>query len=117
LIKIAMSSLSSKVVSKYKRHLSEIAVEAVLSVCDQKRKDVNFELIKIVQKPGKSIEETTIIKGLVIDKDFSHPQMEKTIKNAKVAILTCPFEAPKPKTKYNININNQKDYKDLYNKE
>jgi len=32
--------------------------------------------------------------------------MEKVINHAKVAILTCPFEPPKPKTKYNLNITN-----------
>ena len=30
--------------------------------------------------------------------------MPKKVKDAKIAILTCPFEAPKPKTKHNIDI-------------
>ena len=43
--------------------------------------------------------------------------MEKKITDAKVAILTCPFEPPKPKTKYNLNITNAEDYKKLAEKE
>jgi len=43
--------------------------------------------------------------------------MEKVISNAKVAIVTCPFEPPKPKTKYNLNITNAEDYRKLANKE
>jgi len=43
--------------------------------------------------------------------------MEKTISNAKVAILTCPFEPPKPKTKYNLNIQNAQDFQKLADKE
>ena len=43
--------------------------------------------------------------------------MSKTINNAKVAIVTCPFEPPKPKTKYNLNITNVEDYRKLANKE
>lgn len=86
--------------------MAEIAVDAVLSVADLERKDVNFDLIKIVGKPGRSIEDSELIQGILIDKEFSHPQMEKSISNAKVAILTCPFEPPKPKTKYNLNITN-----------
>lgn len=43
--------------------------------------------------------------------------MEKEIKDAKVAIVTCPFEPPKPKTKYNLNITNAEDYWKLANKE
>lgn len=81
------------------------------------RKDVNFDSIKIVGKPGKSLEDSELIQGILIDKDFSHPQMEKVINNAKVAIVTCPFEPPKPKTKYNLNITNAEDYKKLANKE
>jgi T-complex protein 1 subunit epsilon len=40
--------------------------------------------------------------------------MEKEIKDAKVCILTCPFEPPKPKTKHNLNISSAEDYKKLY---
>jgi T-complex protein 1 subunit epsilon len=40
--------------------------------------------------------------------------MAKEIKDAKICILTCPFEPPKPKTKHNINITSAEDYKKLY---
>ncbi len=117
LIKSAIVSLSSKVVSNCKRQLAEIAVDAVLQVADLERKDVNFDLIKIVGKPGRSLQESKLVEGILIDKEFSHPQMEKSITNAKVAIVTCPFEPPKPKTKYNLNITNAEDYKKLAEKE
>jgi T-complex protein 1 subunit epsilon len=117
LLKTAMTSLSSKVVAKYKKTLAQIAVDAVLSVADMERRDVNFDLIKIIGKPGMSVENTELIKGIMIDKEFSHPQMEKQISNAKIAILTCPFEPPKPKTKYNLNITNVADYQALAKKE
>ncbi len=68
------------------------------------RKDVNLDLIKIQEKTGGSIEDTQLIEGILIDKEFSHPQMPKNIQDARIAILTCPFEAPKPKTKHNLDI-------------
>jgi T-complex protein 1 subunit epsilon len=43
-----MTALGSKVVSGNQRRLAEIAVNAVLSVADLERKDVNFELIKVI---------------------------------------------------------------------
>lgn len=113
LIKAAMTALSSKVVSSCKRHLAEVAVDAVLKVADLERKDVNFEMIKIVGKTGGAISDTELVEGIIIDKDFSHPQMTKVVENAKIAILTCPFEPPKPKTKYNLNITNAEDFKKL----
>lgn len=57
--------------------MAEIAVEAILSVADMERKDVDFELIKVESKVGGKLEDTTLVKGVVIDKDFSHPQMPK----------------------------------------
>jgi len=106
-----MIALGSKVVSKQKRKLAEIAVKAVLAVADLERKDVNLE---VVGKTGLSLDDTTFINGIVIDKDFSHPQMDKEIKDAKICILTCPFEPPKLKTKYGLEIKSADDYAKLY---
>merc|ERR1712241_1253125 len=57
--------------------------------------------------------------GVIVDKDFSHPQMPKELKDVKIAILTCPFEPPKPKTKHKLDVSNVEDYKKLreYEKE
>lgn len=117
LVRTAMTALGSKIVSKCKRKLAEIAVKAVISVADLERRDVNFELIKICTKTGGCIEDTTFVNGIVIDKDFSHPQMPKEVKDAKICILTCPFEPPKPKNKYTLSITSAEDYEALRKKE
>lgn len=41
------------------------------------------------------------------------------LKDAKIAILTCPFEPPKPKTKHKLDVTSVDDYKALqkYEKE
>lgn len=114
LIQCAITALGSKVVSKHQRQLAEICVQAVLNVADIERKDVNFELIKVEGKAGGSLSDTELINGIVIDKEFSHPQMEKQVADAKICILTCPFEPPKPKTKHTAEIKNAEDYHKLY---
>lgn len=63
------------------------------------------------------MQETELIRGIVVDKEISHPQMPKTIKDAKLAILTCPFEPPKPKTKHKLDITSREAYERLYKKE
>lgn len=113
LIKTAMSTLTSKIVNKYNRKIAEICVKAVLSVADLERKDVNLELIKVEGKPGGKLEDTCLVQGIVVDKDMSHPQMAKEIRDAKIAILTCPFEPPKPKTKNEVEISDPTQYKKL----
>ena len=49
----------------------------MLSVADLDRKDVDFELIKMEGKEGGKLDDTMLVKGVVVDKDMSHPQMPK----------------------------------------
>ncbi|MBZ3888936.1 T-complex protein 1 subunit epsilon [Sciurus carolinensis] len=119
LIQTAKTTLGSKVVNSCHRQMAEIAVDAVLTVADMERRDVDFELIKVEGKVGGRLEDTKLIKGVIVDKDFSHPQMPKKVENAKIAILTCPFEPPKPKTKHKLDVTSVEDFKALqkYEKE
>lgn len=58
-----------------------------------------------------------MIRGIVVDKEISHPQMQKEIRDARIAILTCPFEPPKPKTKHKLDITSREAYERLYKRE
>lgn len=106
-------------VSKSHDQFAKIAVDAVLSVADLQRKDVDFELIKVDGKVGGALEDSLLVKGVIVDKDFSHPQMPDEVQDAKLAILTCPFEPPKPKTKHKLDITSVEEFKKLqdYEKE
>ena len=96
--KAAKTALCSKVVSKYQDKFAEIAVNAIMAVADQ-------------------AEETQLIEGIVLDKEMSHPQMPKKVSDASICILNIPFEPPKPKSKYNIDIKNAEEYQKLYETE
>lgn len=91
----------------------------MLQVADLERKDVLFDLIKVDGKVGGSLADTQLIKGVLIDKDFSHPQMPSKVEDARIAILTCPFEPPRPKTKHKLDITSVEEFKKLqsYEKE
>ncbi|KAI2498589.1 hypothetical protein MHU86_15879 [Fragilaria crotonensis] len=117
LLQTAKTTLNSKILHNHRDKMAQIAVQAVLKVADIERREVNFEQIRVEGKTGGSLEETELVNGLVIDKDISHPQMPKTIKDARICILTCPFEPPKPKTKHKLNISSAEDYKKLYTQE
>ncbi|KAF8644714.1 hypothetical protein HU200_066353 [Digitaria exilis] len=117
LVQTCMTTLSSKIVNRCKRSLAEIAVKAVLAVADLERKDVNLDLIKVEGKVGGKLEDTELIYGIVVDKDMSHPQMPKRIEDAKIAILTCPFEPPKPKTKHKVDIDTVEKFQTLREQE
>ena len=113
LIQTAMTTLGSKIVNRCLRQFAEIAVDTVFSVADLQRKDVDFELIKVEGKSGGRLEDSMLIKGVLVDKDFSHPQMPKELRDVKIAILTCPFEPPKPKTKHKLDVSSVEDYRAL----
>lgn len=53
-------------------------------------------------KVGGRLEDSRLVQGVILDKDMSHPQMPKELHDVKIAILTCPFEPPKPKTKHKV---------------
>ena len=104
--KVAMTSMASKIVSENREYLAEIAVESLLSVArkvgDQYRADLDDILVQ--KKPGESVRETKLIKGIVLDKEVVHPGMPKRVENAKIALLNCPLEIEKTEFDAKINI-------------
>jgi len=110
---LVRSCLSSKIVNRCEDLMAQIAVDSILAVADMERRDVNLSLIKIEGKAGGTMEDSKLIHGIVLDKHMSHPQMPKTIKDAKIVILTCPFEPPKAKTKYTVEVKNAEQYESL----
>jgi T-complex protein 1 subunit epsilon len=117
LYKTAETSLGSKIVSRTLRHLAEISVKSVLAVADLERRDVNLDLINMTGKVGGSLADTVLINGILVDKDMSHPQMPKEIHDAKICILACPFEPPKPKGKNTVNVATVDAYNRLVSQE
>ena len=110
-MKKAKTSLGSKIEST--ADFSDICVEAVLQTAHLERKDLDMDLISIQSNADRSLSDTKLIKGIVLMKEFSHPQMAKEIKNAKVALLGCPFEPPKLKNKNTLLIKSVEDYEIL----
>ena len=117
LLTTAKTTLSSKILQPYKDEMAQIAVQAILDVADLERHDVNFDMIRMEGKTGGSLKDTKLVNGLVLDKEFSHPQMPTVVENAKLCILTCPLEPPKPKTKHKLQIDSVEAYEELYEQE
>ncbi|MEM2111735.1 MAG: thermosome subunit beta, partial [Candidatus Bathyarchaeia archaeon] len=104
--KIAMTSMITKLISENREALADIAVDAVLHVA-QKVGDgyrVDLDDIMVEKKPGESITETKLIKGIVLDKEVVHPGMPKRVENAKIALLDCALEVEKTEFDAKINI-------------
>ena len=105
---VATTSMYSKGIAVAKDYFADIAVKAVKQVAEKSdgKLKADIDLIKILKKHGKSLEETELVKGIVIDKELAHAQMPKSITGAKVALLNAKLEVEKTEFDAKININN-----------
>ena len=101
---IAATSLNSKSVGTAKELIAKMAVTAVKNVFDPETGIVDIDLITIIQKQGKSLDESEIINGVVIDKEVVNAKMPKEIKNAKIALINKALEIKKTEFDAKIQI-------------
>ncbi|MFB5609242.1 MAG: thermosome subunit beta [Nitrosarchaeum sp.] len=106
LLKIAITSMQSKLISEDSDLLSKIVVDAILKVAVKKAEtySVDLENIKVEKKAGGSITDTQIIKGIVLDKEIVHSGMPTKIEKAKIALLNSALEIEKTEMSSEIRI-------------
>jgi len=104
--KVAMTSMASKLVAENREHLAEIAASAVLHVVQEVEGEYRVDLdnIMVEKKPGESLTDTKLIKGIVLDKEVVHPGMPKRVEKAKIALVDTALEVEKTEFDAKINI-------------
>jgi len=106
LLKVALTSMSSKAVGAAREHLAEIAIDADKQIAEQRgdKKLADIDNIQLVKKTGKSILETQLVSGIIVDKEVVHPGMPKKKENAKIALLDSALEIEKTEISAEIRI-------------
>jgi thermosome len=106
LLKVALTSMSSKAVGAAREHLAEITIEAVKQITEQRgdKKLADIDNIQLVKKTGKSLLETQLVKGIIVDKEIVHSGMPKKKENAKIALLDSALEIEKTEITAEIRI-------------
>ena len=104
--KVAITSMASKLVSGYSDYLSDLAVDAVLQVAVEANSgfEVDLDMVKMEKKPGGSLTDTNLIRGLIIDKEVVHADMPKVVKDAKIGLLNAALEIEKTEFDAKIQI-------------
>lgn len=105
LVRIAETSMETKMVSDLSKELASIVVDAVLQVADRKPDGsfkVDIDNIKVEKKAGGSLLDTKLIDGIVLDKEVVHEEMPKHIEKAKILLVNSPLEVEK--TEYSAEI-------------
>jgi len=117
--KIAMTAMHSKGLGNAREHFADIAIEAVHQITE-KRDDSNYadiDNIQLVKKEGKSLMDTELVRGIIVDKEVVHPGMPKQIKNAKIALLDAALEIEKTEISAEIRINDPSQMKAFLDEE
>ena len=101
-----MTAMASKAVRGAREHLAEIAIDAIKQIVE-KRGDklvADVDQIQMIKKEGKSLLDTQLVKGIIIDKEVVHPGMPKRVEDARIALLNCPLEIEKTEFDAEIRI-------------
>ncbi|ESN99194.1 hypothetical protein HELRODRAFT_185057 [Helobdella robusta] len=110
------SCIGTKFIRKWADLASEIALDATYTVMqdDKGRKEIDIKRYAKVEKiPGGSIEDSKVLKGVMLNKDIVHPKMKRRIENPRVLLLDCGLEYKKGESQTNIEIVKEEDFSRL----
>jgi thermosome len=104
--KTAATSMGSKIVAEYKDYLADLAVKAMLAVAEKQDGTYKADVddVKVEKKTGESLGATSLINGIVLDKEIVHSGMPKRVEKAKIALLDAALENEKPEMDAKISI-------------
>ena len=101
---IAITTMNSKGISGNKEFFSDLAVDAFSKVKSEKNNMTNVKNIIIVKKKGKSIKESQIVDGIILEKEPIHQMMPKLVNDAKIALISQAFEIKKTEFSSDLKI-------------
>jgi archaeal chaperonin len=120
LIKIAKTSMQTKLVSKESNDLANIVVTASQQVAETSSNGytrVDLDDIKVEKKSGGSLRDTRLIKGIVLDKEVVHGGMPKRVEKAKIALINSALEIEKTEFDAKLNITSPEQMKRFLDEE
>jgi thermosome len=117
--KVAITSMSSKGVGSAREHFADIAIEAVGQIAEKRGEEWSADIdnIQIIKKEGKSLLDTELIRGIILDKEVVHAGMPKRVKNARIALVNTALEVKKTEISAEIRIRDPTQMKAFLDKE
>ena len=117
--KASKTAMGSKAVGAAKEHFAEIAVNAINQIAEEigDKWNVDLDNIQIVKKVGKSLQDTELIKGIILDKEVAQSGMPRSVKQAKIALIDIALEVKKTEVSSQIRINDPSQIMGFLDKE
>lgn len=118
---IVRGSIDTKFASRFGTLISDLAIQAVKTVCIVKpdgRKEIDVKRFAKVEKiQGGELSDCKVLDGVMFNKDITHPRMRREIKNPRVVLLDCPLEYKKGESQTNVEITKEADWEKLLQQE
>ena len=116
---IAMTSMGTKATVGTSEHLGTLATKAIHQIMEERNGKITADIdrVKVLKKKGESMEQSELVRGIVVDKEIAHPQMPKQVRNAKIALVNAKLEIEKTEFDAKININSPDQMKGFLDEE
>ncbi|KAJ1081150.1 hypothetical protein NDU88_001333 [Pleurodeles waltl] len=113
MLMIIKSAINTKVINLWADLACNIALDAVKTVEFEEngRKEIDIKKYAKVEKiPGGIIEDSCVLRGVMVNKDITHPKMRRHIKNPRIVLLDCSLEYKKGESQTEIEITREEDF-------
>ena len=116
---VAMTSMGTKATVGTSEHLGTLATKAIHQIMEERGGKITADIdrVKVLKKKGESMEQSELVRGIVVDKEIAHPQMPKQVRNAKIALVNAKLEIEKTEFDAKININSPDQMKGFLDEE
>lgn len=105
--------MGTKFIGRWSDLAVKIALDAVETVAltENGRTEVDIKRYAKVEKiPGGSIDDSCVLRGVMLNKDVTHPKMRRRIENPRIVLLDCPLEYKKGESQTNVEIIGDTDF-------
>ncbi|XP_041372677.1 T-complex protein 1 subunit gamma-like [Gigantopelta aegis] len=116
MLKIVKSCLGTKFISKWMDLACQIALDATSTVAMEEngRKEIDIKRYAKIEKiPGGLLEDSRVLKGVMVNKDVTHPKMKRKIQNPRIMLLDCNLEYKKGESVTNVEMTKEEDFTKL----
>ena len=103
---VAKTALTGKSAGAVKAFLADICVDAVQAVAREDDGEIIVDLddVKVEKKQGGSIKDSTLVDGIILDKERVHSGMPRSVADAKIALINSAIEVKKTEVDAKIQI-------------
>jgi len=111
--KMVQSSLGTKFISRWMDLACEMAIKAVRTVhmTENGRTEIDIKRFAKVEKvPGGSIEDSVVLNGVMMNKDITHPKMNRRIEKPRILLMDCGLEYTKGESQTDMELSKETDF-------